>query len=208
MAVALRPIRRTQEERSAATRARLLDATIECLDQLGYSGTTTTEIAERAGVSRGAQLHHFPTKAELVTTAVEHLFRRRDAEFRAAFRNLPEGTDRDRAAIDLLWSMVSGPTFHAWLELVVAARTDAHLRDTVAAITRRFVENVGRTFHELFPAPERPNAFFEIAPTFAFAVMEGLALGQIVLDDEERRTQVLDLLKALTGLAFPPPKST
>jgi len=207
VAVAARPIRRTQEERSAATRARLLDATIECLDQLGYSRTTTTEIAERAGVSRGAQLHHFPTKAELVTTAVEHLFRRRDAEFRAAFRKLPEGTDRDRAAIDLLWSMVSGPTFHAWLELAVAARTDAHLRETVAAITRRFVENVGRTFHELFPAPESPNVFFEIAPTFAFALMEGLALGQIVLDDEERRTQVLEVLKALAGLAFPPTKT-
>jgi AcrR family transcriptional regulator len=189
-------------------RARLLDATIECLDQLGYSRTTTTEIAERAGVSRGAQLHHFPTKAELVTTAVEHLFQRRDAEFRTAFRTLPEGTDRDRAAIDLLWSMVSGPTFRAWLELVVAARTDPQLRKTVAGITQRFVDNVDRTFRELFPAPEQPNAFFEMAPMFAFAVMEGLALGKIVLDDEKRRTQVLDLLKALTGLAFPPPKST
>src|ERR1041385_1513309 len=106
-ATVTRLTRRTQEERSAATRARLLDATIACLSDLGYSRTTTTEIADRAGVSRGAQLHHFPTKAELVTTAVEHLFRRRDAEFRAAFRKLPEGTDRDRAAIDLLWSMVS-----------------------------------------------------------------------------------------------------
>src|SRR3989442_2723877 len=108
-------LRRSQEERRTETRRRLLEATVDCLYRLGYSRTTTTEIAERAGVSRGAQLHHFPTKAELVTTAVEHPFRRRDAEFRATFRNLPEGTDRDPAAIDLLWSMVSGTACHAWL---------------------------------------------------------------------------------------------
>src|SRR5258705_10494928 len=109
VAVAVRPVRRTQEQRSAATRARLLDATIACLDQLGYSRTTTTEIAERAGVSRGAQLHHFPTKAELVTTAVEHLFRRRDAEFRGPFRNPPGGPGPAAAARDPLWSMGCGP---------------------------------------------------------------------------------------------------
>src|SRR5689334_2082670 len=138
--------RRTQEERSAATRARLLDATLECLAELGYARTTTTEIAERGGVSRGAQLHHFPTKSELVTEAVAYLFERRDEEFRAAFAKLPADADRGAAAVDILWSMVSGPTFHAWLELVVAARTDLQLKPKVAALTRRFTENVTRTF--------------------------------------------------------------
>src|SRR5262245_49359115 len=124
-------VRRTQAERSASTRTRLLDATLECLCDLGYARTTTPEIARRAGLSRGAQLHHFPTKAELVTSAVEHLFTRRDAEFREAFARVPPGTDRYAAAIDILWTMVSGPTFHAWLELAVAARTDPELRRDV-----------------------------------------------------------------------------
>src|SRR5437899_5795799 len=146
--------RRTQEERSAATRARLLDATLECLAELGYARTTTTEIAERGGVSRGAQLHHFPTKAELVTEAVEHLFERRDQEFREAFARLPADTERSRAAVDLLWSMVAGPTFHAWLELVVAARTDEQLKPKVTALTARFTDNVSPTFAELFPRPD------------------------------------------------------
>src|SRR5882762_5427360 len=132
--------RRTQEERSAATKGRLLDATLECLAELGYARTTTTEIAERGGVSRGAQLHHFPTKAELVTEAVGHLFDRRDQEFREAFARLPADADRPRAAVDLLWSMVAGPTFHAWLELVVAARTDVQLKPQVTALSARFME--------------------------------------------------------------------
>lgn len=64
---------RTQEERSAATRAALLDATVACLVDYGYASLTTTRVVERAGVSRGAQVHHFPTKAQLVTEAVRHL---------------------------------------------------------------------------------------------------------------------------------------
>src|SRR5262249_52043191 len=164
--------RRTQEERSAATRARLLDATLECLAELGYARTTTTEIAERGGVSRGAQLHHFPTKAELVTEAVEHLFERRDQEFREGFARLPADANRPRTAVDLLWSMVAGPTFHAWLELVVAARTDEQLRPQVEALSARFKENVARTFGELFPRPADAPPFWDIVPKLTFAFLQ------------------------------------
>lgn len=66
--------RLTQDEKTAETRRRLLDAAIVCLIDRGYANTTTSEIAERAGLSRGAQLYHFPTKEELLTRAVEHLF--------------------------------------------------------------------------------------------------------------------------------------
>ena len=65
---------RIQDERSAETRKRLLDATVDCLFERGYAGTTTAEIAGRAGFSKGAQLHHFPTKEKLVISALEYLF--------------------------------------------------------------------------------------------------------------------------------------
>src|SRR5262245_38860925 len=143
-------VRRTQAERSASTPTRLPDATLECLCDLGYARTTTPEIARRAGLSRGAQLHHFPTKAELVTSAVEHLFERRHQEFRAAFARVPAGADRYAAAIDILWSMVSGPTFHAWLELAVASRTDPELRRAIQALTGRLRDLIAETFRELF----------------------------------------------------------
>ena len=72
--------RRTQEERRTATRGALLDATIDCLIEYGYGGVTTTRVVERAGVSRGAQVHHFPTKAVLVAEALRRLAARRAAE--------------------------------------------------------------------------------------------------------------------------------
>jgi AcrR family transcriptional regulator len=195
-------VRRTQEERTTAMRARLLDATIECLYEIGYANTTTTEIARRAGVSRGAQLHHFPTKAELVTTAVDYLFQRRTQEFRDAFTRLPPGVDRARAAVELLWTMASGPTFYAWLELMVAARTDPDLRPTVTAMAERFAETVRRTFGELFPR-SAPGPFFDIAPSFGFALIQGLALEATFAADRDRVDTVLDVLKALASLAIP-----
>lgn len=196
--------RRTQEERSAATRARLLDATIACLFDLGYAGTTTTVIAERAGVSRGAQLHHFPTKSELVTTAVEHILERRLREFREAFAKLPADADREDGAIDILWSMVSGPTFYAWLELVVAARTDADLRAKMAQIGRRFFDDVERTYQELFPTAADGDAFAKVAPHFTFALLEGLALDGIAHPNDPHHTQVLSALKLLARITRTP----
>lgn len=195
--------RRTQAERSATTRTQLLDATLVCLQELGYTRTTTVEIARRAGVSRGAQLHHFPTKVELVTQAVDHLFERRHAEFLAAFEGLPvRAEQRLDAAIDLLWSMVQGPAFLAWLELAVAARTDAELAAPVADLTGRFMVMVDTTFRRLFPGDVQ-NPFFEVAPRFAFALLDGLALERLHNRDDAGAERVVELLKRLAGLVLP-----
>lgn len=195
--------RRTQAERSAVMRTRLLDATVETLLEHGYTGTTTTEIARRAGVSRGAQLHHFPTKAELVLTAVEHLSERRREEFVRVVATLPEGVDRADAAIDQLWRIMSGPAFYAWLELMVASRTDPELRASLTQVYARLMDTIQRTFRDLFPASADPNPFFEIAPTFTFALLEGLALGRILAPNEPDRERVLGALKMLARLTSP-----
>lgn len=195
--------RRTQAERSASTRTRLLEATLQCLDELGYARTSTPEIARRAGVSRGAQLHHFPTKAELVTNAVEHLFQRRHEDFLQAFAALPPGADPLESAIDILWGMVSGPTFHAWVEIAVASRTDPELHARVAELTQRFADMVDDTFRRLFGgAPGDP--FYAAAPAFAFALLDGLAMRRLVLGDDPSAAPVLGALKAVARLTLRP----
>jgi AcrR family transcriptional regulator len=196
-------VRRSQEERTASTRAKLLDATIDCLFEVGFAHTTTTEVARRAGVSRGAQLHHFPTKTELVITAVDHLINRRRDEFVERFAALPAGLQHTDAAIDMLWDILSGPTFFAWLELMVAARTDDELRPVVAALSARFAETVQRTFLEIFPRPQDAGALYDTAPHFVFAVLQGLALEINVLRDKEQVDEVLAVLKRVARSAIP-----
>jgi AcrR family transcriptional regulator len=126
--------RRTQDERSAAMRERLLVATIDCLVDYGYAGTTVTRIAERAGVTRGAQVHHYRTKDDLVTAAVTHLAGQ-SAEFGwNQIAGIADGDDPIGELLDILWEMHKGPTFTATVELWVAARTDDELRRHVATV--------------------------------------------------------------------------
>jgi AcrR family transcriptional regulator len=182
-------------------RSRLLEATIDCLYEVGYSRTTTIEVAARAGVSRGAQLHHFPTKKRLVTVAVRHLLAKRLEEFRDVFATLPQGADRYAAVIDILWNKTSNRAFYAWLELVVAARTDASLRKTVVEIADQFADQIQTTFREFFSSNRQHSSPFDIAPVFTFAVLQGLALDNIVWPQGDRRLGLtLQALKALASM--------
>src|SRR5665213_600272 len=108
--------RRSQAERSATTRDALLDATIGCLVDDGYANTTTSRVAERAGVSRGAHLHHFQTRQALVAAAMERLAERRGAELLAAAEKLPDGRERLVQGLDLLWASYANPLFQASLD--------------------------------------------------------------------------------------------
>ncbi|MCK9250891.1 MAG: TetR/AcrR family transcriptional regulator [Solirubrobacteraceae bacterium] len=169
------PRRRTQEERRAATRTALLDATIACLVEHGYAGATTTRIVERAGVSRGAQVHHYPTKAALVVAALERLAVRRTAEAADELRGLKAGPDRVDALLDALWETHAGPLFVAALELWTAARTDAELREHMVAaegaVNRAVTAAIGRILG-IDPMP--PALVHDVA--LATSTMRGLAL--------------------------------
>jgi AcrR family transcriptional regulator len=177
--------RRTQEERRAATRAALLDATIDCLIEYGYANTTTTKVVERAGVSRGAQVHHFQTKASLVAEAVVHLAQRREAELRREMERLPQGRDRITSALDMLWKVHSGPLFQAALELWVAARTDHELRASLVPVERDMIVKTRELSHELFGEHSGAPDFNANLQT-ALAAMQGLAMLGTLLSTSRR----------------------
>ncbi|SDI87997.1 transcriptional regulator, TetR family [Frankineae bacterium MT45] len=120
--------RRTQEQRSSEMRTRLLEATIDCLVDYGYAGTTVNRVAERAGVTRGAQVHHYPAKVDLVVAAVQYLATKRIEAARIDAKTLVTSTNKLSDALDLLWKMNQGRLFEASVELWVAARTDSDLR--------------------------------------------------------------------------------
>lgn len=144
--------RRTQEQRSAQTRAKLMDATVECLVEFGYGGTTTSRVAERAGVTRGAQLHHFGSRNALVSAAVRHLAARRSAEAIEQVGRVAQADDPIGALLDLLWDLHDGPLFTATVELWVAARTDPELRAEVVAFERIVDQSVGSAVAGVLPA--------------------------------------------------------
>lgn len=148
---AARP-RRTQEERSATTRAALLDAALECLVEVGYANTTTSRVAERAGVSRGAHLHHFQTRTALLAAAIEHYADRRGEELRSTVERLPGGRDPTSRSLDLLLELFCSPLFQGAVDLWAAARTDPELQASLAPLERRLARGTVELYRMLFPA--------------------------------------------------------
>jgi AcrR family transcriptional regulator len=179
-----------QQQRSRSTQRRLLEAAIECLVERGWSGTTSTLVAERAGVSRGAQLHHYRTKSALLIAAVEHLAERRSAELRAEAASMPAGGDRVAATVDLLATLFTGPLFAAAIEVWVAARSDPALRAALVPVEAHFGREVHRLTVELLGADEsRPGVREAVQATLD--LMRGLGVASLLTDDSARRTRLL-----------------
>jgi AcrR family transcriptional regulator len=186
-------------------RARLLEATVECLVERGFSGTSTTLVSERAGVSRGAQLHHFPTKNDLVVAAVEHLTEVRGAELAAAAEGLPTGPRRTRAVLQMLADHFTSPVFTAALELWVAARTDPALLAAVGPLELRVGREVHRLTVELLGAQEARAGVRELVQA-TLDLVRGLGLANTISDDARRRARILDQWAATLDRALKEPQ--
>jgi AcrR family transcriptional regulator len=160
--------RRTQHERREATRKLLLDATVECLVQLGYSGTTTLEVERRAGVSRGARIHHFPTKAALLASAVDHLYLQLSAHYDDAFGSAVVGSspaERLCSGLRFLWSLYRREQYVAVLELNMAARIDRELQDKLCEVG---------THHQALAMAAAARHFPQLPSDIASGLIEGI----------------------------------
>ncbi|WP_225846090.1 TetR/AcrR family transcriptional regulator [Streptomyces sp. HPF1205] len=183
--------RAPKQDRSRATRQRILEAAVACLAEHGWSGTTVAVVCARAGVSRGAAQHHFRTREELFTAAIAHMAERWLAAVRERARALPrEGADRTLAVVDMLVAVHTGPLFRAALHLWVAAGEEESLRPRVAALEAR----IGREAHhlavEFLGADEsRPGVRETVQGTLDMA--RGLGLANLLTDDSARRKRIV-----------------
>ena len=204
MSVAAPVQRRTQEERSSATREALLDATIDCLVEYGYAGTTTGRIAERAGLSRGAPMHHYQRKAPLVAAALLHLAAKRRRELiDRAREELPAKGAAVETAIDILWASFSGPLFTAALELWIAARTDDELREALMPVEREITQGARITAQRFYAEAgldeEEIAARINPAVELVTNAMRGMALQQILEPSQARMERQLIFMKELVN---------
>jgi len=205
--------RRTQEERRASTRTALMEATVASLVELGYSGATTLDVERRAAVSRGARIHHFPTKALLLAGAVDYLYEQLADHYEQAFgraRAETSDAERMRAGLRLLWSVYSRPGYVAVLELNMAARTDAELRDRLGEVGGHHRALAIEAANRFFPALPRLTA--EQLVELIHAALVGLLMQRNVNDDPVRDDAVLAMLEAavvsqLPGSTVPPEPS-
>lgn len=172
------PPHRTQEQRRARTRTRLLEATIDSLTEVGYAGTTTRGVAERADVSQGAMTHHFPHRLDLITAALEHLTERRIAELKNLAAELPEEPgERSEALLELLWADFSSSLFTVFVKVWVAASDDAELYARLIPLERRLTRAIAADAAAVGGELTR-RAGWEARLLTVLSTMRGLALAE------------------------------
>lgn len=174
--------RRTQEERSNATREAVIKATIQSLIEDGYAATSTTAIQVRAGVSRGALTHQFPTKVDLMISAIRYLLEARVEAMRKQAVHAPTGGDRVEAALRVVWSETfeNGDLFAAAMELWAAARTDDELHRSLLSVEREMASLLLRECSEVFGEEIAIRPTFDRAFRAALLYLRGAALSNIV----------------------------
>lgn len=180
-----------------AVRRRVVEATVECLVEYGYAGTTTQRVQVRADVSRGALLHHFPSKPAMFLAAVQHVGEQQQLAIREAAERTVTGPDRVDFAFSVLHDAMSGPLYLAGYELWMAARTDSDLR----AILSPHEREVGRELRELgamvfgpdiSTRPGFPSAFESLVQLF-----RGLALTGVLRESPARESEVLSAWRSV-----------
>lgn len=157
--LAAKPERRKNVDRSASTRKQILEATVTCLDQGGYGAVTNIRVADAAGVSRGAMMHHFPTRQDLILATVEFAYDKL-RQYRAdEIAKVPPGLDRYRAIMDLSMITQRMPEGMALNEVRIGSRSDPEIRDAVTPlmshISEDYVRMVGRIAREAGLKPTR-----------------------------------------------------
>ncbi|MFG2089150.1 MULTISPECIES: TetR/AcrR family transcriptional regulator [unclassified Spirillospora] len=183
--------REPQQDRSRATRRRLLEAAVDCLASVGWAGTTVAVVAERAGVSRGAAQHHFRTREELVTAAVEYGSDVRMTQMRERLDALADRRPSTLEVVALLGEMYTSPLFRAALQLWVAAASDDQLRARVVPLEARVGREAHRLTIEALGADESVPGVRETVQA-TLDLVRGLGLADLLTDDSARRTRLLN----------------
>ncbi|MFF8645154.1 TetR/AcrR family transcriptional regulator [Streptomyces sp. NPDC015345] len=187
--------RAPKQDRSRATRQKLLQAAVSCLAEHGWAGSTVSVVAERAGVSRGAAQHHFPTREDLFTAAVEYVAEQRSTALRALPAQDPA------SVVAALVDLYTGPLFRAALHLWVAASNEPQLGSRVTELEARVGRETHRIAVELLHADEsRPGVRETIQGLLDMA--RGLGLANLLTDDGARRERVVAQWTVLVSSAL------
>jgi len=190
--------RRTHEERSTETRLRMVNATLDCLIEEGYLNATMSRISERAGMSRGAQTHHFPTKIDLIVASTEHLFN----EFAENVDDLARATRDDGKSleefIDEIWARFFGGKFmYASLELIVASRSDTELHARLVPLIRNLHTSLDRTWLTFFKGNDAAVGRSDVLLNLTLCLFRGMVVQSVLRKDPQYYDDLLTTWKRI-----------
>lgn len=187
-------------ERTAAMRKRVISAAIECLGRLGYTSTTLQAVTDAAGVSRGAMLHHFPTKCDLMIAVAEYAADKQNREVRRELADTTPGMDRYLSITRATWTAMQQPAAIALLEIMMGSRSDADLAARFPGVIEAFEANQRESVWEQAKSvgiTDRQKV--EAMTALHTAAMRGLVLDLMFSGKAERAEACMQLLEQYKG---------
>jgi AcrR family transcriptional regulator len=201
MAISTRKEGSWQAEKSEKTRTAVMEATIQCFIDLGYTNTTVTKIADTAGVSRGAMMHHFDSRFDIIKASVHYLTDKRLAEFRKLITEAQGDTGGNEVneenlhtTVNAMWKFFHLPSYTAFQELLIAARSDSELSKVMTPAQKEFDSRITNSIRALFPAWENLKPTQEVLTDLFFYTLQGMAISKITNKKQTRVKNLLDLL--------------
>ena len=196
-----------REEQRAATRARIVEAAADSLVEAGTAATTTVEVQRRAGVSRGALLHHFATHEELFGAAVGRLVQRNEEAVREEMDAVPVAGDPLLRALRVLRAVLRRPSFGAELELWAVARTNPSLRQVLRRAEGAARRDLYRVVDELLGPEITRSPGYPLVGELTVQLLLGLAISDVLHREDADRDRLLEqwALVARPLLAAPAP---
>lgn len=186
-----------QAEKSLRTRERTLKAAVDCFYELGYANTSTKKVADRANISRGAMIHHFASKQELLEAAVDYIIDKRVESFSKEIESkLKDPQERLEKGLDIYWKHLHTRNFIAYHELTVAARTDKELNVVMKKAARKFEDKWQETIFAVFPEWRDTGPLIQLAMDLCQFAFEGMALNKLTHDAQARQTLLVDYIKS------------
>jgi AcrR family transcriptional regulator len=174
--------------KSVQTKKRLIEGAIRCIVKFGYSRTTTSRLTEEAGLSRGAMLHHFENGEALMRAVIAEL---NDKRLRAIRRSGDIASRGVHEVVRAYWDQLSSPSFTAFHELSIAARTDQGLAQILEPAQAAFRERRYVLSIEAFPEWQKNRTNFDLALALSQQTIEGMAINRLVHGLDEAMVEPL-----------------
>ena len=190
-----------QARKSEATRSGIMEAALACFLNIGYTNTTVSKIALEARISRGAIMHHFDSRIDIIKSAINYLVDKRIEEFQHSLDTTIAPIARSEVSkatltetVNALWAFFRLPSFYTFQELLLAARTDAELAEIIQPAQQRFDNAINESITLMFPVWKDKNSARVLVNDLFHFTLQGMALSDMLKQDEERTQNLLMLL--------------
>lgn len=184
-----------QQTRSLLTRAKLIEGTLDVIYEVGFKSATTERFAAKAGVSRGAMLHHFPTREDIIAAAMEHLLQSGTEEIRAKVSEVNAGTVSMDDLIDFIWRLYSGRFFYLSLEMVVEARSNALFRMKMVPVLKEFHSALDTIWRSLIGQDAHRARRAVVILNLTVCLLRGMGVQTVLRSDNTYYEEMIEMWK-------------